>query len=58
MGQCTTVPWLYVIFCAEAPGIQVRTIPEDRTKVMRRMGGPRFKVGRNSSLTAFADQPL
>ena len=38
-GQCTTVPWLYVIFCAEAhAGIQVKAIPEDKMKVMRRMG--------------------
>ena len=33
------VPSPYVIFCAEAhAGIQVKAIPEDRMKVMRRMG--------------------
>jgi hypothetical protein len=26
------------LLCAEAAGIQVRAIPEDRMKVMRRMG--------------------
>ena len=37
--QCLMVPSPYVIFCAEAhAGIQVRAIPEDRMKVMRRMG--------------------
>ena len=30
-----------VLLCAEA-GTQIRAIPEDRMKVMRRMGGPRF----------------
>src|SRR5262245_53164611 len=42
-GQCAAmVPsgW-YVIFCAEAhAGTQVRAIPEDRIKVMRRMADP------------------
>jgi hypothetical protein len=38
-GQCLMVPSPYVIFCAEAhAGIQVKAIPEDRMKVMRRMG--------------------
>jgi hypothetical protein len=33
------VPSLCVIFCAEAhAGIQVKAIPEDKMKVMRRMG--------------------
>jgi hypothetical protein len=33
------VPWPCVIFCAEAhAGIQVKAIPEDKMKVMRRMG--------------------
>jgi hypothetical protein len=37
--QCLMVPWPCVIFCAEAhAGIQVKAIPEDKMKVMRRMG--------------------
>src|SRR5215813_10459064 len=37
--QCLMVPSPYVTFCADAhAGIQVRAIPENRMKVMRRMG--------------------
>ena len=44
------VPSPYVIFCAEAhAGIQVKAIPEDRMKVMRRMGTSLW-VGRRSIL--------
>ena len=32
-----------VLLCAEAhAGTQIRAIAEDRMKVMKRMGGPRF----------------
>jgi hypothetical protein len=45
------VPWPCVIFCAEAhAGIQVKAIPEDKMKVMRRMGD--LALGRTFSLTA------
>ena len=42
--QCLMVPSLLcVTFCAEAhAGIQVKAIPQDKMKVMRRMGDPRF----------------
>jgi hypothetical protein len=36
--QCLMVPSPCVIFCAEAHAVQVKAIPEDKMKVMRRMG--------------------
>jgi len=42
LGQGLTLGWLNVL-CAEAhAGMQVRAIPEDRMKMVRRMGEPRF----------------
>jgi hypothetical protein len=35
--------------------MQVRAIPEDRMKVMRRMGGPRFGQGSCAALVARYD---
>jgi len=43
------VPSPYVIFCAEAHvGIQVKAIPQDKMKVMRRMGD--LALGRDVSV--------
>jgi len=42
-GVVPTLACVKVLLCAEAhAGTQIRAIPEDRMKVMRRMGGPPF----------------